>query len=101
MDGNTEMGSAVMFEVPAGVNQITIVPLADNAEFEYLDESYSFGAVGDDTVGVFTLASSNDEGGVSSPSLTIENESKSIWEMILDFFKMLLGLIVLPFSFLF
>lgn len=101
MDGNTEMGSAVMFEVPAGVNQITIVPLADNAEFEYLDESYSFGAVGDDTVGVFTLASSNDEGGVSSPSLTIENESKSIWEIILDFFKMLLGLIVLPFSFLF
>ena len=35
------------------------------------------------------------------PSLTIENESKSIWEIILDFFKMLLGLIVLPFSFLF
>lgn len=101
MDGSTEMGSTVMFEVPAGVNQITIVPLVDNAEFEYLDESYSFGAVDDDTVGVFTLASSNDEGGVSSPSLTIKNESKSIWEMILDFFKMLLGLIVLPFSFLF
>ena len=101
MDGSTEMGSTVMFEVPAGVNQITIVPLVDNAEFEYLDESYSFGAVDDDTVGVFTLASSNDEGGVSSPSLTIENESKSIWEMILDFFKMLLSFIMLPFSFLF
>ncbi len=101
LEGGIEIGERVMYEVSANVTQVKIKPLVDNAEFEYLDESYSFGAIDDDTVGVFTLASSNDEGGVSSPSLTIENESKSILEMILDFFKMLLGLIMLPFSFLF
>ncbi len=101
MDGSTEMGSTVMFEVPAGVNQITIVPLVDNAEFEYLDESYSFGAVDVDTVGVFTLATSDDQGSGSSPSFTIENEGKSIWELIVDFFKMIFGFILLPFALLF
>ncbi len=101
LEGGVEMGERVMYEVPANVTQIKIKPLVDNAEFEYLDESYSFGAVDDDTVGVFTLATSDDQGSGSSPSFTIENEGKSIWDIILDFFKILLGLIVLPFSFLF
>ncbi len=98
LEGGVEMGERVMYEVPADVNQVKIKPLVDNAEFEYLDESYSFGSINDDTVGVFTLASSNDEGGVSSPSLTIENESKSIWDIIADFFMMIIDLL---FSWLF
>ena len=90
-----------MYEVPANVTQIKIKPLVDNAEFEYLDESYSFGAVDDDTVGVFTLATSDDQSSGSSPSFTIENEGKSIWELIVDFFKMIFGFILLPFALLF
>lgn len=93
LEGGVEMGERVMYEVPANVNQVKIKPLVDNAEFEYLDESYSFGSINDDTVGVFTLASSNDEGGVSSPGLTIENESKSIWDIIADFFMMIINLL--------
>ncbi len=93
LEGGVEMGERVMYEVPAGVNQVQIKPLVDNAEFEYLDESYSFGSVNDDTVGVFTLASSNDEGGVSSPGLTIENGSRSIWDIISDFFMMIIELL--------
>lgn len=93
LEGGVEMGERVMYEVPADVNQVKIKPLVDNAEFEYLDESYSFGSINDDTVGVFTLASSNDEGGVSSSSLTIENESKSIWDIIADFFMMIIDLL--------
>lgn len=100
LEGGVEMGERVMYEVPANVTQIKIKPLVDNAEFEYLDESYSFGAVDDDTVGVFTLATSDDQGLGSSPSFTIENEGKSIWELIVDFFKMIFGFILLPFTFL-
>ena len=101
LEGGVEMGERVMYEVPANVTQIKIKPLVDNAEFEYLDESYSFGAVDDDTVGVFTLATSDDQSSGSSPSFTIENEGKSIWELIVDFFKMIFGFILLPFALLF
>ncbi len=83
----------IMFVVPDSATEVTITPLVDNAEFTYLDESYSFGSINDDTVGLFTLVSSDDEGGASSPGFTIENESKSIWDIISDFFMMIIELL--------
>lgn len=90
-----------LYEIPANLNQVKIIPQVDNAEFSYLDEEYSFGKVDDATVGVFTLASLDGDTDAQSPGLTIENESKSIWDMIADFFRTILDIILLPFSFLF
>lgn len=61
MDGEVEQGEKVMFEIPEGVEQVTIIPLVDNAEFTYLDSTYSFGAVDETTVGVLSLASENNK----------------------------------------
>ncbi len=70
LDGGVEMGERVVFEVPAGVEQVTITPLTDNAEFTYLDDAYSFGNVEDDTVGMLSLVSSDDFG-VQEPTFTV------------------------------
>ncbi len=61
MDGEFENGERVVFEIPEGVEQVTITPLVDNAVFTYLDEEYTFGDVDENTVGVLTLASEDDE----------------------------------------
>lgn len=101
LEGGVEMGERVMYEVPADANQVKIKPLVDNAEFDYLNKNYSFGNVEDDTVGMFTLATSAETGNIQSPGLEIVNESKSIWDSILDFFKMIIDFLLLPFSWLF
>ncbi len=49
----------VMYEIPADVNQVTIIPHRDNAEFVYMDTTYSFGEITDETHGVLTFASDN------------------------------------------
>ncbi|MBO5360406.1 MAG: InlB B-repeat-containing protein [Clostridia bacterium] len=101
LEGGVEMGERVMYEVPANATQVRIKPLVDNADFEYLNENYSFGKVDDDTVGIFTLATSAETGNIQSPGLEIESESKSIWDSIWDFFKMIIDFLLLPFSWLF
>lgn len=79
MDGSTETGCTVMFEVPSDAKQITIVPLVDNAEFEYLDGNYSFGGVNDDTVGVFRLVSADDAAsGENKADFTIVNGGSAV-----------------------
>ena len=45
MTGDIELGERVMFEIPAHMNQVAILPLVNNATFEYLDDTYSFGEV--------------------------------------------------------
>lgn len=85
MDGDIEMGERVMYEIPAGVDEVTIVPLVDNAEFEYFGEEYAFGEISDETSGILKLAT-DDEGSASQePSLTILNapdEEPSIFAKI-------------------
>ena len=64
-------GNLVNWEVPAGPTKVTIIPLADNASFEYLGTKYRFGKISADTVGELTLAAE----GVN-PKLTI---TPSFW----------------------
>lgn len=45
-----------MFEIPSDVEQITIIPLVDNATFTYLGQTYNFGNIDEDTVGILKLA---------------------------------------------
>lgn len=62
MDTGDSDVEEVMFEIPDTMTEVEIIPLVENAEFEYLDESYTFGDKIEDTVGVLRLASLNDEG---------------------------------------
>ncbi len=68
----------VMYEIPQDYSEVYITPLVDNAEFEYLDESYSFGNVNDDTIGVLTLANADDNGVTEEPNFTITVKPSSI-----------------------
>lgn len=71
-------GEYMMYEIPDGVDEVIIVPLTDNATFEYMNEDYQFGGINEETYGVFTLStseSSNDE------SFVIENEQSSVDEV--------------------
>ena len=77
-----------MFEIPETVTQIEVVPLVDNAKFSYLDETYSFGEITDKTVGMFTVATSDDQGSAEKQSFVIENEPE------LSFFELLIQLII-------
>lgn len=74
LDGNTQKGERVVFEIPANVEQVTIIPLVNNAEFTYLNEEYSFGNISNDSIGIFKLATSND-GSAQPPVMTIVNKS--------------------------
>ncbi len=74
MDGTENGVEYVMYGVPANAIEVTVTPLVNYAEFTYVEESYSFGALTDDTFGTFKLASSNeDDSFESEPSLTIHN----------------------------
>ncbi len=56
---NTDGGMWVMYEIPETLTEITVIPLENNAEFVYLDNSYSFGSVTSKTVGIFTIPTSS------------------------------------------
>ena len=45
----------VMYEIPADVTKVTIIPNEDNADFIYMDTEYSFGTISDDTYGVLAF----------------------------------------------
>ena len=71
MEGTINGVEYAMYKVPEKAEQVIIKPLVDNAEFTYIDESYSFGKVDDDTLGVFTVATGDH--GVSNVGLEIVN----------------------------
>lgn len=64
----------VMYELPANVDRVVIIPHSDNASFIYMEEEYSFGNVTDETRGELKLAT---EGAVDTePSFrTYEDDS--------------------------
>ena len=70
MDGDYETSALVMFEIPEDQSKIIIKPLVDNAEFTYMDQTYSFGEIDENTYGILTLAESEDGVG----ELKIETE---------------------------
>ena len=55
-DGNAR----VIYEIPQGIDKATIIPLEDNASFEYLNYEYSFDEINDLTVGSLNLLSIGD-----------------------------------------
>ncbi len=82
IDGNiensdVELCEKVVFEIPAGVEQVTITSLVDNASFTYLGEEYSFGK-DDNNVGVLILASSEEGGANDNSAFEITNGTANI-----------------------
>jgi hypothetical protein len=73
MDGGVELGEYVMYEIPSSYSSVTITPLVDNAEFVYLDDTYSFGEVDADTVGRLVLATTEEIGASPQSNFTIQN----------------------------
>lgn len=69
----------VLFEIPENYCEVIITPLKDNAEFSYMDETYSFGNINEDTYGTFTLSSDLDGASDTEHKLVVENA-----EMIKD-----------------
>lgn len=47
----------VMYEMPASVDRVVVIPNRDNATFIYMDAEYSFGEITDETRGELRLAS--------------------------------------------
>lgn len=58
---NLGANKMVIYEVPEEIENVTIIPLKDEASFTYLEEEYNFGEVTEKTVGTFTLADDEDE----------------------------------------
>ena len=50
----------VMYEIPANVDQVIIIPKRNNATFIYMDAEYSFGKITDETRGMLKLASESE-----------------------------------------
>lgn len=63
MDCGDTAIAQVMYEIPEGTKTITIIPMVENAQFCYLEKTYSFGSLNDDMVGIFTLATMDDDDG--------------------------------------
>lgn len=73
MEGKIDGKEYVMYEIPEDQQRVILIPLANNADFIYMDTEYSFGVINDETYGAFDLAEMN-EGSVSTePSFKIYN----------------------------
>ena len=65
----------VVFKVPSDKSSVTITPLVDNAEFEYLDETYSFGKIDEKTTATFVLSTSEE---TNNATFSLHNTSVKI-----------------------
>ncbi len=70
--GGEAADTGVIYEIPDEAEEIIIKPLADNAEFEYMGVTYSFGAVDEDTYGVLEILPETAEEG-DKTEFVIEN----------------------------
>ena len=65
----------VMYEIPAGVESVTIIPKKDDATFTYKDKQYSFGKVTKETYGTLKLSSEGESGDGSEKSFEIRKKT--------------------------
>jgi len=79
MDGNIELGEHVMFEIPEQMEQVVIIPLTDGAAFKYLDNTYSFGKIDDDTIGILTLSTLEENALAQDPVFTVIQNSEQTY----------------------
>ncbi len=68
------MEGMLMYELPENSNKIIITPKVDNATFEYMEQTYSFGDIDEDTYGILTLSDSEN---IDGANFIIKNEPDS------------------------
>ena len=69
-----EDGGMTMYEIPENATKVNVIPLVDNASFEYANKKYSFTETDDNTYGILTLGVSADDS--SKISFNIKNVSE-------------------------
>lgn len=77
----------IMYEIPEGVTKIKIIPLTDNATFEYMGKTYQFGNVTESVYGLLTLSNA-EEGTTGSIDFTIVLESGKVNYVSIDNIEM-------------
>jgi len=78
-----EPGPDASYEIPAELSAVTIIPLKDNATFRCFDGTkFSFGKISDDTIGIFTLATSGTN--PTRASLTITKKPLQDYTLTID-----------------
>ncbi|MBQ8574496.1 MAG: leucine-rich repeat protein [Clostridia bacterium] len=77
----------IMYEIPEGVTKIKIIPLTDNATFEYMGKTYQFGNVTESVYGLLTLSNA-EEGTTGSIDFTIVLESGKVNSVSIDNIEM-------------
>lgn len=73
IDGDIEMKERVLYYLPENETQVRITPNVDNAMFTYCDEEYHFGKISDETYGVLTLKSMDEQAGTDQARFSIVN----------------------------
>lgn len=68
----------VMYEIPASVDRVIIIPNRDNATFFYMDAEYSFGEITNETRGELRLASEGAVGTNASFQMYEGNSAASV-----------------------
>ena len=59
MSGSVNGSTRYMFEIPTDKEEVIITPLVENAEFTYMENSFSFEGTDDGEIGILKLASTN------------------------------------------
>lgn len=71
MDGAFIDKEYVMYEIPSEEEEVTIIPLRDDASFIYMDTEYSFGKVTEETIGKFKFSTLEEEAPISNEEFHI------------------------------
>ena len=76
-------GPQAQYDIPAELSVVTIIPLKDNATFRcYGGATFSFGKISDDTIGIFTLATTGEN--PTPPSLAIAKKPVQDYTLTID-----------------
>ena len=78
LETDLALGEYVAFKLPDNASEAVIRPLCDNAEFEYLDKSYSFGSMDMDTYGIIKLVQPEDGNQSGETEFQILHNSLSV-----------------------
>jgi len=72
-------GPDFIFEIPAELSEVTIIPLKNYASFRLFDGTrFRFGKINDDTIGILTLATLGDD--PTPASFIIMNAPSRFWD---------------------
>lgn len=82
MDCGLGSSECYVYEVPANIQNVIIIPQKDNAEFSYLDGNFRFGDIDEDTYGMFDLSNYDGMGSAESCDFSVYNSPESMISIV-------------------